>query len=128
MQSFTLKFPSPRKSRLKVSGLSATSAVLAGWALLFPSIVTAQTRGPVENAAKQERFHITARASEIDPRVKAYPEINFLIEDAKGKPADQQQAMFNPNVNSRGQLVIWLMGHNSQLFEKLGDYGLHAIR
>ncbi|MCC9641412.1 hypothetical protein LOC71_03935 [Rhodopirellula sp. JC740] len=96
--------------------------------MLFPSIVNAQTKKSAEKGGNAERFQITARASEIDPRVKAYPEINFLIDDAKGKPADQQQAMFNPNVPARGQLVIWLMGHNSRLFDRLGDYGLHAIR
>ncbi|WDQ18960.1 alpha/beta fold hydrolase [Rhodopirellula sp. P2] len=128
MPSFTPSLPALKIPRVEVAGLRTAAALLAGCVFLIPSIVTAQTRGPAEKAAKQDRFQITARASEIDPRVKAYPEINFLIEDAKGKPADQQQAMFNPNVNSRGQLVIWLMGHNSQLFEKVGDYGLHAIR
>lgn len=74
------------------------------------------------------RVEVTVRASEVDPQVKSYPEIDFLINDTKGKPADLQQAWFDPNVQPKGQLVIWLMGHNKGLFERVTGYGLHAIR
>lgn len=75
-----------------------------------------------------QRYELTARASEIDSRVKAHPEINFLVDDAKGKPADIQQATVDTSVEPRGKLVIWLMGYNTGLFERLNSYGLHAIR
>lgn len=75
-----------------------------------------------------QRYQLTARASEIDSRVKAHPEINFLIDTKDGKPADTQQASVDTSVKPRGKLVIWLMGHNSGLFERWNAYGLHAIR
>lgn len=73
-------------------------------------------------------YKLTARASEIDSRVKAHPEINFLIVNNKGKPADIQHASVDTRVKHRGKLVIWLMGHNQQLFDRVTSYGLHAIR
>ena len=41
---------------------------------------------------------------------------------------DLQNAVVDARVPSRGRLVIWLMGYNAGLFERLGDYGLHAIQ
>lgn len=79
-------------------------------------------------SASHSRFETTVRASELDPRAKAYPEINFLIDQANGKPADLQQAWFDPKAKSRGQLVLWLMAHKPELFERITDYGLHAMR
>ena len=79
-----------------------------------------------DSDAKQ--YNLTARASVIDPRVKAHPEIGFLIDTPDGKPADVQQASVDTSVKPRGKLVIWLMGHNQQLFDRLNSYGLHAIR
>lgn len=78
--------------------------------------------------AEGKHFKLTARASEIDPRTKAHPEIGFLIEDKNGKPQDIQQASVDTRVAPRGELVIWLMGYNDSLFNKLNSYGLHAIR
>ncbi len=75
-----------------------------------------------------QQYDITARASDIDPRVKAHVEIGFLIETDKGKPADIQHASVDTRVAPRGKLVIWLMGHNQPLFDRLNSYGLHAIR
>ena len=69
----------------------------------------------------------TMRASELDADVKAYPEINFRIVDEKGKPADVQHAAVDPAVEPRGELVIWLMGHNAKLFAELNAMGLHVI-
>lgn len=88
---------------------------------------TAQTPLAFEDSTPQ-RYQITARASEIDPRVKAHPEIDFLIDAANGSPADLQHASVDTRVAPRGKLVIWLMGHNSQLFERINSYGIHAIR
>lgn len=73
-------------------------------------------------------YKSTARASEIDPRTQAHPEIGFLIEDGQGAPQDVQQASVDTRVPERGELVIWLMGPNEALFDKLNSYGLHAIR
>ncbi|WP_449339146.1 BPSS1187 family protein [Stieleria tagensis] len=84
---------------------------------------TAQAAQPNPTSVKFE-----ARASEIDPRVKAHPEIGFLIEDAKGRPADIQHASVDPSVAPRGKLVIWLMGANQELFDRWNSYGLHVIR
>ncbi len=75
-----------------------------------------------------QHYKLTVRASEVDPRVKAHPEIGFLIDTADGKPADIQHASVDTRVAPRGKLVIWLMGHNEPLFDRLNDYGLHAIQ
>lgn len=75
-----------------------------------------------------QQYKLRARASEIDARVKAYPSINYLIDSKNGKPADLQNASVDTRVAPKGKLVIWLMGHNSQLFDRLNSYGLHAIQ
>ncbi|MEM6364943.1 MAG: hypothetical protein AAF745_10980 [Planctomycetota bacterium] len=80
------------------------------------------------DAPIKPRFEVTVRASELDPRVRSYPEIGYLIEREDGKPADEQQAWFDPNVPPRGKLVIWLMSHKPELFERITSYGLHAMR
>lgn len=71
---------------------------------------------------------ITKRASEIDPRAKEHPEIDFVFTDKKGKAQDLQHASVDTSAKSQGKLVIWLMGHNAGLFERLNSYGLHAIQ
>ena len=73
-----------------------------------------------------QRYQLEARASEIDKRAKEHPEINFVFE-SEGKPADIQRGIVDTRVAPRGKLVIWLMGYNGQLFDRLADYGLHAI-
>ncbi|MDA1162394.1 MAG: hypothetical protein O3B13_04770 [Planctomycetota bacterium] len=75
-----------------------------------------------------QHYKLTARASKLDSRVKAHPEIGFLIDTKDGKPADVQHASVDTRVTPRGQLVIWLMGHNEQLFDRVNSYGLHAIQ
>jgi len=82
---------------------------------------------PSFNDPKPQRYELTARASEIDTRVQAHPEIDFLIEN-KGKPADVQQASVDTRVAPQGQLMIWLMGHSPGLFERVNSYGIHALR
>lgn len=98
--------------------------------LAFGTIVepTSAQTPLVFNDANPQRYQIMARASEIDPRVKPHPEIDFLIDSPNGSPADVQQASVDTRVAPRGKLVIWLMGHNSQLFERINSYGIHAIR
>jgi hypothetical protein len=83
---------------------------------------------PAFDDPSPQQYRLSERASVIDPRVEAHPEINFLIDTADGKPADLQQASVDTGVAPRGQLVIWMMGHNQQLFDRLNRYGLHAIR
>ncbi len=74
-----------------------------------------------------QRYQLKARASQIDPRAQAHPEIEFVFEK-KGKPADEENASVDTRVAPQGKLVIWLMGHSGGLFERLNSYGLHAIQ
>lgn len=78
------------------------------------------------SAEPAKRYDLTARASAIDPKAKAHPEIGFLLEKG-GKPQDVQHACVDTRVPSQGKLVIWLMGHNQGLFERISSYGLNAI-
>lgn len=78
-------------------------------------------------AEEPKRYELTARASQIDSRTRPHPEIGFVFEK-DGKPADVQHAFVDTRVAPRGKLVIWLMGHNGPLFERLSGYGLHAIQ
>jgi len=77
--------------------------------------------------ASEGKFDLTARASAIDPQVKAHPEIDFLLEK-DGKPQDVEHACVDTRVASQGKLVIWLMGYNKDLFDHLSGYGLNAIQ
>ncbi|MGI9473271.1 MAG: BPSS1187 family protein [Rubripirellula sp.] len=83
---------------------------------------------PTFEDSNPQHYQLSARASEIDSRVQSHPEINFLIETRDGKPADLQRASVDTRVKPRGKLVIWLMSHNGQLFDRLNSYGLHAIQ
>lgn len=74
-----------------------------------------------------KRYDLKARASEIDPQAKEHPEINFTF-GTKEKPLDLEHACVDTRVRSQGKLVIWLMGHNQGLFERVSGYGLHAIQ
>lgn len=81
-----------------------------------------------QTSAETRRFELSARASQIDPRAKEHPEIGFTFTDEKGKPQDVQHAVVDTRVSPKGQLVIWLMGHNQPLFERIASYGLHGIQ
>jgi len=74
-----------------------------------------------------KRYEFTARASAIDPRAKPHPEIDYVFEK-DGKPQDVQHASVDTRVKPQDRLVIWLMGPNPGLFERVNSYGLHAIR
>ncbi|MBU6173429.1 MAG: hypothetical protein KGQ60_06465 [Planctomycetes bacterium] len=78
-------------------------------------------------SAAGQKYQWKVRASEIDPEAKEHPEINFVFEK-EGKPADTEVASVDTSVKPTGKLVIWLMGHNAQLFERLNSYGHHAIQ
>jgi len=73
-------------------------------------------------------YEFSERASVIDPRIKAYPDIDFLIDNKDGKPADLQNARVDTTVAPRGELAIWLMGHNKGLAERINSYGIHYLR
>jgi len=78
-------------------------------------------------ASAEGRRDLQARASGIDPQAREHPEIGFVF-GTPDKPQDLQHASVDPRVPSRGRLVIWLMPHNPQLFERLAGYGFHAIQ
>ncbi|GDY21231.1 alpha/beta hydrolase [Verrucomicrobiota bacterium] len=95
-------------------------------ALLGVTVVAAETPLTFVDP-KPQRYELTARASQIDPRARAHPEIDFVFEKA-GKPADVENAAVDTRAKPQGKLVIWLMGHNKTLFERVNSYGLHAIQ
>ncbi len=98
--------------------------VIVGWIV----VASASAEPLVFDDPSPQRYEYTARASELDQRVKAHPEIGFLIETEDGKPADVENASVDTSVAPLGKLVIWLMGPNEELFKRLNSYGLHVIR
>lgn len=88
---------------------------------LSASIAWGQSNDP-------RRFDLSARASAIDPRSKEHPKIGFMFNDDKGKPQDVEHAVVDTRVPPKGRLVLWLMGHNQALFERIAGYGLHGIQ
>ena len=91
------------------------------------AFTSALVAGPAFNDPNPQRYDLTARASEIDPRAKEHPEIEFVF-SKNGKPTDTENASVDTRVAPQGKLVIWLMGHSAPLFERVTGYGLHAIR
>src|SRR2546425_13141876 len=75
------------------------------------------------NDPKPQRYELTARAGQIDPRARPHPEIDFVFEKG-GKPADVENASVDTRVKPQGKLVIWLMSHKKELFERVNSYGL----
>ena len=63
------------------------------------------------NDPKPQAYHLTVRASEVDPSAKSYPDIEFGLE-SKGKPADVQTADVDTRVASR-PLATGRIGANS---------------
>ena len=90
-------------------------------------LATAAEKVPEYQDPSPQRYDLTARASQIDKRAKPHPEINFVFEK-DGKPQDVEHACVDTRVAPEGKLVIWLMGHNQPLFERLSGYGLHSIQ
>ncbi len=90
-------------------------------------VAASAAAAPVKfNDPQPQAYHLSARASEVDPAAKSYPEIDFNLE-SKGKPADLQLADVDTRVAPRGQLVVWLMGHNPVIAEKVNGYGYHHL-
>ena len=90
-------------------------------------IIAAISNASHAQDSKPQRYKLQARASKIDKRTKEYPEINFVFGTDK-KPQDTEVASVDTRVAPKGKLVIWLMGYNDGLFERLNSYGLHAIQ
>jgi len=102
--------------------------VLAGLAAASLVIGSLQAANTVPfNDTKPQLYRLSERASQIDPRAKEHPEIDFVFTSG-GKVQDLQQAIVDTRVAPRGKLVIWLMRHNPGLFDRLSSYGLHAIQ
>lgn len=108
--------------------LSFRSVVPAFGLVYFTWVASFQAAEPLSyNDLKPQRYELSARASEIDPRAKEHPEISFAF-TKEGRPSDLERAMVDTRVQPQGKLVIWLMGYNAQLFERVSGYGLHAIQ
>lgn len=78
------------------------------------------------NDPHPQRYQLRVRASKVDHRAKEYPEIGFVSGSDK-KPADLEYASVDTRAQPRGKLMIWLMGYNSGLFERLNGQGIHTI-
>jgi hypothetical protein len=103
-------------------------SILNGSPLTGNAVAQADEPALQFNDPQPQHYRLTARASQIDSRAKSHPEINFVLQTDDGKPADVQHASVDTRVQPKGKLVIWLMGHNSQLFDRINSYGLHAIQ
>ncbi len=102
--------------------------------ILAAALVGGLSFSPVLRAAdftfddpEPKRYHLQARASELDSRAREHPEIDFIFEK-DGKPQDVQHASVDTSVPPEGKLVIWMMGYSDGLFQRLNSYGLHAIQ
>lgn len=95
--------------------------------LVFAASLNAADEPLKFNDSQAQRYQLKARASQIDPRAKEHPEIEFVFQK-KNKPADEENASVDTRVAPQGKLVIWLMGHSAGLFERLNSYGIHAIQ
>ena len=106
--------------------------LLVATAVLLPLSLLAQEPAPQPKISETQttgrRVDFQVRASEINPQAKEYKEIGYVFSDAEENPKDLQHAVVDTSVPSRGQLVIWLMGHNQRFFEHLASYGLHGIQ
>ena len=81
----------------------------------------------VAAAASADPAYVTARASELDPQAREYPDANFVFGTDK-KPQDVQTAAFDADAETRGQLVVWLMAPNRELFDRVTSYGYHVVQ
>lgn len=98
----------------------------------LPLVVSVSSLNAAEPALsfsdpQPQRYELSARASEIDPRAKEHAEIDFVF-NKQGRPSDLERAAVDTRVAPQGKLVVWLMGYNAPLFERVSSYGLHAIQ
>ncbi|MFM7520392.1 MAG: BPSS1187 family protein [Planctomycetota bacterium] len=120
-----LSIPVFFRSLLVAAAAAVTAATPAVTAAVLVA-VAAGTGAPAV-AAEPTRRVLTARASELDPRARPHPEIDFVFEK-DGKPADLEHASVDTAVPARGRLLVWLMDHNAGLFERANALGLHALQ
>jgi len=93
---------------------------------VFAAAITAAE--PPKPPADAKLHHLTARASAIDPKAKEYADIDYIFADKAGKALDTEHAVLDTRVPQKGKLVIWLMGYNAPLFERIAGYGYHGIQ
>jgi hypothetical protein len=106
----------------------SSSSLLVLLLVLLERVSTARPEDRLKfTDSTPQRHELKARASEIDPRAKPHPEIDFVFEK-NGMPADVETASVDTRVKPEGKLVVWLMGYSAPLFERLNGYGLHAIQ
>ena len=125
------RFEAGKQGWVRISTDDTDGKYVIADAVQFLPVQTPVTRAALPEPqadSKPQHYKLAARASEIDKRVKAHPEIGFLVETPDGKPADVQHAAVDTRVAPRGKLVIWLMSHNEQLFDRINSYGIHVIR
>lgn len=108
-----------------------STSMLRNW--LIPGLVFFQLtaliadQGLAQDRNRSGRVELSARASELDPAVRSYPEIDFLLEK-DGKPQDVGHACRNPSAPVKKRLVVWMMGYSPELFHFLADEGFHVLR
>ena len=117
---------------MKISSHKLSLCGLAISCTLATSLFAAEPLSPkpttlVYHDSAPKAYDLTARASVLDPKAQPHPELNFLFEK-DGKPTDTEHANVDTRVAPQGKLVVWLMGYNAALFERLNRYGLHAIQ
>jgi hypothetical protein len=112
---------------LRFSFVTALLVILLAAGSARGAVRVTDSAPPAYDDPSPQKYEIQARASEVDTRTKEHPEIDFVF-TKDGKPADIENAVVDTRVVPRGKLVIWLMGHNTQLFDRLSGYGFHAIQ
>ena len=138
METFETKAPGPTRVAMRHPFMDSLNYSILARPLMFCltlclliGLVTS-TPGFGQDPTGKPYVEFIARASSIDPRTKAYPEIDFFLEK-DGKPADMQHACRPSKAGSKGKLskgklVVWLMGHSPELFHFLADEGFHVLR
>lgn len=105
--------------------------MLRGWLIRFLGIVSlaalSADKGMAQDRNRSVRVEFSARASELDPSVRTYSEIDYLLEK-DGKPQDVGHACRNPSATAKKRLVVWMMGYSPELFHFLADEGFHVLR
>lgn len=111
---------------LAILAVSGFATVPTGQAQAQPATSALEAGVPFADP-EPKAYQFRARASEIDSRTRPHPEIDFVFEK-DGRPQDTQVASIDTRVAPRGKLMIWLMGHNDGLFQRVNSYGIHAIQ
>ena len=113
-----------RRRRIRYGDRMLTFLALV---LSAPPGSSASSETLVYDDPKPQFYGFELRASQLDRRAKAYPELGFFL-TKDGKPADVEIASVDTRVPPRGKLVIWLMAPKREFFEIVNGYGLHVIQ